>query len=158
MFTPTKTVISRPTLRLGSIGKDVKDLQKVLNVTVANNSIVVDGIFGSQIKEAVIAFQQQYGLVMDGIVGAKTWAIIDTIETDEKDANTLPILGRCSKGSHVEYLQGRLNAIGFGPLGTDGIFGSTTESAVKKFQEFYNLVVDGIVDKATWAKLETIDV
>ena len=32
----------------------------------------------------------------------------------------------------------------------DGIFGSRTEAAVKKFQQIFNLTPDGIVGKATW--------
>ena len=35
----------------------------------------------------------------------------------------------------------------------DGIFGPQTESAVKKFQEIFNLTVDGIVGNATWNKM-----
>jgi murein L,D-transpeptidase YcbB/YkuD len=35
----------------------------------------------------------------------------------------------------------------------DGIFGSRTEASVRKFQEIFNLDVDGIVGKATWYAL-----
>ncbi|MGD1698667.1 peptidoglycan-binding domain-containing protein [Dapis sp. BLCC M229] len=69
MFTATQTTTSRPTLSLGSTGEDVKDLQTVLNATVADNSLLVDGVFGNLTKEAVMVFQKQYGLTIDGIVG-----------------------------------------------------------------------------------------
>lgn len=35
----------------------------------------------------------------------------------------------------------------------DGIFGAQTESAVRRFQEIFNLSVDGIVGRATWYAL-----
>ena len=35
----------------------------------------------------------------------------------------------------------------------DGIFGARTEAAVRKFQEVFNLQVDGIIGKATWYAL-----
>lgn len=39
---------------------------------------------------------------------------------------------------------------------TDGIFNVETEDAVKKFQEIFNLTVDGIVGKATWYKIKFV--
>ena len=35
----------------------------------------------------------------------------------------------------------------------DGIFGARTEAAVRKFQEVFNLQIDGIIGKATWYAL-----
>ena len=35
----------------------------------------------------------------------------------------------------------------------DGIYGSRTEAAVRKFQEIFGLEPDGIVGKATWYEL-----
>ena len=58
------------TLRLGSLGQDVRDLQQAL-------ALHVDGIFGPVTEEAVKFFQFQKSLVADGIVGPKTWAALD---------------------------------------------------------------------------------
>lgn len=38
----------------------------------------------------------------------------------------------------------------------DGVFGSTTDSAVRTFQEIFDLAVDGIVGKATWYRISYI--
>ena len=39
---------------------------------------------------------------------------------------------------------------------TDGVFGKTTENAVKTFQEIFNLKPDGIVGEATWYTLKRV--
>lgn len=57
------------TLRYGSRGDEVKRLQTLLNA-----GLKVDGIFGVNTLNAVKAFQKETGLVVDGIVGPKTWA------------------------------------------------------------------------------------
>ena len=56
-------------LQIGSKGKDVAALQEVLG-------IAVDGHFGEQTQDAVIAFQFEHDLVPDGIVGPKTFEAI----------------------------------------------------------------------------------
>ena len=54
------------------------------------------------------------------------------------------LLKKGSKGKEVKQLQEALE------IGADGIFGSGTESAVKKFQKNNGLVADGIVGSKTW--------
>ena len=55
------------TLRLGDTGRDVQDLQIILQLSV-------DGIFGPDTEAAVLVFQEAVGLYADGIVGRNTWA------------------------------------------------------------------------------------
>jgi N-acetylmuramoyl-L-alanine amidase len=55
----------------GSRGSEVKNIQTALkNLGLYNGR--VDGIFGIQTKNAVIAFQKQRGLTADGIAGPRT--------------------------------------------------------------------------------------
>nr|WP_293107117.1 peptidoglycan-binding protein [Okeania sp. SIO2F4] len=150
MFTGTQRTRSLRTLTFGSTGEDVKHLQRQLNV-FRFGPLVVDGIFGVATEEAVKKFQKYYGLTVDGIVGPQTLAVIDT----SKIVRTTLFLG--STGEDVEYLQRRLNFLGYGPLVFDGIFGVATEEAVKKFQKSSGLTVDGIVGPQTWARLEWLD-
>ena len=68
-------------------------------------------------------------------------------------------LSQGDRGDYVVVIQQSLNRISrdypaipkINPV--DGIFGPQTESAVRKFQQIFNLAVDGIVGKATWYKL-----
>lgn len=60
-------------LRYGMIGGDVQDLQARLN-NIGYNVGYVDGIFGSKTLKGVKNFQQNKGLVTDGIVGPLTLA------------------------------------------------------------------------------------
>lgn len=68
-------------------------------------------------------------------------------------------LRRGSSGEYVTVLQTMLNRISrdYPAIpripSPDGIFGNRTENAVRKFQEIFNLSVDGVVGKATWYKL-----
>ena len=59
------------TLKLGSRGQDVVELQTKLNY-VGFNVGKADGIFGLMTKQSVINFQRAYRLAVDGIVGPNT--------------------------------------------------------------------------------------
>ena len=56
-------------------------------------------------------------------------------------------------GSAVQSVQYMLMDTGYLAGGADGIFGSATEDAVKRFQADYGLDVDGIVGSQTMAAL-----
>lgn len=64
---PHVPATSRPTLKQGSKGEAVKELQNILGITA-------DGQFGPITKRVTVAFQLSHNLVGDGIVGPKTWA------------------------------------------------------------------------------------
>ena len=65
-------------------------------------------------------------------------------------------LKKGSTGSDVRELQTKLNSIGYNCGSVDGIFGTKTLAAVKKFQQKYKLAVDGIVGKNTYKKLAEV--
>ncbi len=62
-------------LRQGSKGGEVKEVQRRLKQWGYYTGSV-DGIFGSNTKKAVIAFQKKNGLTADGIVGKSTYAAL----------------------------------------------------------------------------------
>lgn len=71
-------------------------------------------------------------------------------------ANTLkgcPTLKKGASGNITKLLQEKLVKLGYSINGVDGIFGSSTYSAVREFQKTRGLSIDGIVGKNTWRKL-----
>lgn len=63
----------RLTLRRGSMGNMVKEMQTKLGFV----GDAVDGNFGPLTESAVRRFQRDHGLVPDGIVGPRTWAVLN---------------------------------------------------------------------------------
>ncbi len=59
------------TLQQGMEGEDVRELQETL--VMLGGRLVIDGVFGASTKRAVIRFQKENGLPIDGVVGKKTW-------------------------------------------------------------------------------------
>ena len=155
-------------LRTGSTGSAVEQLQFWLNTLAqydsAIHSVTVDGVFGSGTAAAVRAFQRKYGLTVDGVVGRTTWTEVydqfRSIQSDNGTPNAYPgtALRQGSSGQNVRLVQfwlkiartvySRLNNIT-----VDGIFGSSTAAAVRRFQTYFGLTSDGVVGRTTWNKL-----
>lgn len=150
MTVAKETAKTHPILRKGSISDDVKYIQDTLNY-IYGIELKVDGIFGSKTEGAVKQFQEDYHLVVDGIVGEKTWNRLVEVR-NAPVTPSLPVLRKGSAGENVTYLQDLLNYFGY-KLAVDGIFGIRTEAAVKDFQSGSGLVVDGIVGEKTWDAL-----
>jgi peptidoglycan hydrolase-like protein with peptidoglycan-binding domain len=66
------TTLLRPTLKPGSRGSDVTELQATLKL-LGYYGGTVDGVYGQSTVSAVSQFQQAAGLNADGITGPATW-------------------------------------------------------------------------------------
>lgn len=66
------TTSGYPTLRRGSVSTYVLVLQDALNA-LGYTTYTLDGKFGVNTERAVIAFQRNMRLAVDGIVGCNTW-------------------------------------------------------------------------------------
>lgn len=64
--------LTRPLLRVGSDGADVRELQAMLQLMGFYRGAVT-GEYGEQTARAVSAFQQAAGIDVDGVVGIQTW-------------------------------------------------------------------------------------
>lgn len=123
-------------------GETVVELQELLNAH--GFRLRVDGDYGYITEAAVKAFQKQHGLRLDGIVSAKTWAILkDTVQAGTR------VLRRGHSGADVRELQGLLQIQGFNVQRT-GMFDRETEEALKLFQQRCRLKPHGHVTLVTW--------
>lgn len=78
---PEPTPGTKPTLKRGSKGSFVTLAQTELkNKGYALGKSGVDGDFGKATEAAVKAFQTDHGLKADGIIGAATWAKLDSTD------------------------------------------------------------------------------
>ncbi|MCL6106123.1 MAG: N-acetylmuramoyl-L-alanine amidase [Actinobacteria bacterium] len=134
------------TLKFGDRGKEVLDVQSRLSslgYDVGTDG--VDGLFGADTRSAVKRFQQNSGLLVDGIVGENTW--LELVEARYEPGERLLYLKIPPfRGADVLTLQRSLNRLGFNAGPEDGIFGDMTERAVLDFQKNSGLIMDGMVD------------
>ncbi|MGF9762483.1 peptidoglycan-binding protein [Microvirga sp. 0TCS3.31] len=72
---------SEPVLRLGSTGLPVRRLQSRMSA-VGFDTGGVDGRFSPKTEAAVRQLQQRFDLAVDGVVGAKTWAVVAALENE----------------------------------------------------------------------------
>ncbi len=160
-------------LNEGSTGSGVLVLQYYLNYIArfipTVPSTAIDGTFGAQTRNAVLAFQRSYGLNEDGIVGEGTWdkisdvyrGLVASIPTEFSEGVTVPYGGEAltlgSEGPAVRLLQEYLSYIAESydsvpSVGVDGVFGPATERAVVAFQEACDVPIQspGVVTAVTW--------
>ena len=158
-------------LREGASGQNVRLVQFWLKIahTVYSrlNDVTVDGKFGAATTAAVKRFQTYFGLTSDGVVGRTTWnklyEVYNDIANKLLSSSLRPgeypgILRRGSSGTAVRELQFYLYLLSayessIPAVGIDGSFGAATENAVRAYQRFAGLTVDGIVGRATWESL-----
>jgi len=158
-------------LREGSSGQNVRLVQFWLKIarTVYTSlaNVTVDGKFGAGTAAAVQRFQRYFGLTADGVVGRTTWQKLYEVYNDI--ANRLlssslrpgeypGVLRTGSSGTAVRELQFYLYLMSayessIPPVSIDGKFGADTERAVRAYQRFAGLTVDGVVGRTTWNSL-----
>ena len=102
---PTKP--TKPTLRRGSKGATVVELQEALierGYSLAPYN--ADGNFGKVTEAAVKAFQKANGLSADGVVGAKTWEALTTPIATIAYTATVPHLSKAQADALVSQYPG----------------------------------------------------
>jgi peptidoglycan hydrolase-like protein with peptidoglycan-binding domain len=159
-------------VQLDATGSDVTQLQQQL-IQLGYYNGAVTGVFDQQTQAAVMNFQRDQGLAVDGIVGSATEAALNrapaqpvSVATGTVSAGTTSytpastpsdgLLQLGDVGSEVSDLQTRLQALGYydGPI--SGSFGSQTQTALMAFQQAQGLTVDGIAGPRVSAALGTV--
>jgi N-acetylmuramoyl-L-alanine amidase len=148
-WSDTPTPVS---LRLGSSGEAVRDLQRRLTSLGFGPDASEAEHFGPSCQAAVRGFQTARGLHADGVCGPQTWAAL--VEAGYRPGDRLlyhrrPML----RGDDVADLQRRLCALGFDTGRVDGIFGPDTETALRDFQRNAGLTTDGVCGRDTLATM-----
>ena len=89
--------IAYSTVKYGSSGSDVYELQRKLNKKGYNLS--VDGKFGAKTQSAVRDYQKKNGLAVDGIVGKNTWSSLNKTPTNANSKNNSTANNKSNKGN-----------------------------------------------------------
>jgi peptidoglycan hydrolase-like protein with peptidoglycan-binding domain len=144
--------IENPLLVLGSSGSAVMRLQnRLIELEYDCGALGSDGFFGSATQAAVINFQKNNGLNVDGKVGPNTWEKLNSTNPVKGSGTNSDVLREGNSGDVVRILQERLIFLGYscGSTGADGIYGRNTTLAVIKFQKINGLSPDGIAGSIT---------
>jgi N-acetylmuramoyl-L-alanine amidase len=144
-------------IRRGDGGDHVRDLHSRLLALGfhIDQPEVDDHTFGSSTEAGVRTFQQERGLLVDGLVGPQSWQ--ELVEAGYSLGDRLLYLRLpLFRGDDVRALQRRLNLLGFDPGREDGILGEQTARAVRDFQTNVGLPEDGIVGRTTLQALDRL--
>ncbi|MFO7193617.1 N-acetylmuramoyl-L-alanine amidase [Thermocrispum sp.] len=137
-------------LRRGDRGPDVAEIRSLL---VKQGLLADDGsssdVFDHAVEHAVRTFQQQRGLITDGVVGPATYRTLRGASFHLGSRPLAYLMSAPVHGDDVFALQERLTELGYDSGRPDGIFGKATERALRNFQRDYGLVPDGICGAAT---------
>ena len=156
-------------LRQGARGENVVLLQFLLNTISQYYATIPDvietGVFDAQTTTGVQAFQREFGLTADGVVGPATWRMLYDVyngitgnvvvpPSNIEDYPGAPLRVGMS-GTAVKLIQNYLNTLAevfpsIPKVTADGIFGPMTEQQVMAFQRLFGLTVDGIIGPSTW--------
>jgi N-acetylmuramoyl-L-alanine amidase len=111
-------------------------------------------VFDDELDQAVRAFQQQRGLLVDGAIGGATYRALKEASY-RLGARTLNHqFGAPMYGDDVATLQARLQDLGFYTDLVDGYFGLQTHNALMSYQREYGLAADGICGPETLRSLD----
>ena len=137
---------SYPLLKIGSRGQAVSRLQQALKNKGYFTYPNITGYYGNITRAAVISFQKDYGLSVDGLAGQKTQTALYGNSSRGGFTSTLHF-GMYNE--RVRDLQNALMVRGYFRGTATAYYGHVTENAVIAFQIDNGLRIDGIAGPET---------
>ncbi|WP_416729666.1 peptidoglycan-binding protein [Fictibacillus sp. JL2B1089] len=171
------------TLKQGNSHSDVKELQSILKSKGYFHYHETTTYFGPITKKAVMEFQKANGLVVDGVVGKKTYGkLLQKTHQEEapslnkpsvqkpsvpkptipstkpaSSSTTSKVLKLNTTGPEVKKLQTDLKTLGFFTFyKTTDFYGTITTEAVRKFQINQKLTATGTADQVTLNQIQKL--
>lgn len=146
-------------LRRGDRGPTVVEVRSMLasfGLLAATTGTPDDEVFDAHVEHAVRSFQQQRGLITDGVVGPSTYRALRDAGWTLGDRMLALMISAPMTGDDVAMLQERLSELGYNPGRPGGVFDEQTERALTRFQREYGLVADGLCGPATLRSLKQL--
>lgn len=134
------------TYKNGSTGKAVEGIQQQLKKLGLFQGEIT-GNFGPQTEMAVKKFQLKRGLHADGVVGPGTYKYL--FEGSKSNTASTKSQSKDNNAISVKEIQAALKKLGYYNGTVDGVTGTNTENAIKKFQKANKLTADGVVGSST---------
>ncbi|MGB3673830.1 MAG: N-acetylmuramoyl-L-alanine amidase [Candidatus Nanopelagicales bacterium] len=135
---------------------EVRDRLERLGLLGVCGSEVDHAFFSPELDVAVRQFQQDRGIMIDGIVGPATFRQLEEARWNLGDRIVSYSFGHMTAGDDIANLQRQLNTLGFDAGRVDGVFGPDTDQALREFQRNVGLEVDGTCGPEVWRALDRL--
>ncbi|MEM6738931.1 MAG: peptidoglycan-binding domain-containing protein [Pseudomonadota bacterium] len=144
---PVEEVEDPPILRVGRRGLFVQDLQLQL-ADAGYFTGKDDGIFGPRTRGAVLEFQADHGLTVDGVVGPQTWSALaragkrQVREVDEAELRAASRSGQAAKKGENALTMAEVSAYATAGVAGIGEFNAIAGQAEGALQTAQRLLAD----------------
>lgn len=144
--------VSAQTLMPGMSGNEVTELQNHL-VGAGYLARTVDGDYGSTTREAVALFQKDHGIHVTGMADDSTSERIkEAVGKGYRNGGGI-VYAKGNRGSAIAEMQEKLQEAGCLEGTADGVYGTDTYEAVRKYQMDRGIPVSGAIDEMTYSSL-----